>query len=337
MKRFGLSLIVSATTAAFLALGFAGAAHAAACNSPYVTGDVFDSVGNSTVDVFTPTGTLVCTLNDQIGSGTNGSGFDSSGNFYVTTFGSETVAKFDNSGNLVNSAFMQAGPHSNTPESIENITTGPFAGSSFVGGPGQNPPTINQFNTSTGMLIKSFTVAGGNGTGGTDWLTFISPTTAIYDGEGTAIKSFNFLTGHQNPDFGNDPHYGYAMSFIPSGTYAGYVLRADSTQATLLTPSGAIFRNYTLPGLSGNDFALALDSNGTDFWTADANTSNGTIWEVNIATGHIDEQFNCGGCPTGGLSVFGEPQVGTTPEPASLLLLGTGVLGVLGSIRRKLM
>jgi hypothetical protein len=337
--------ILSATTGVALVLGLAGAAHAAACNTTYATGDVFASVGNSTVDVFTPTGTLVCTLNDLSGSFyTTGSGFDSSGNFYVTNFSTASISQFNNSGTLLSTTYMSTNNGTTTfmssPESIVNVATGPYAGSSFVGGP--TDPQILQFNTATGALQNVFNVAGGNGTGGTDWLDFIGPTTAIYDGEGTAVKSYDFSTTTQNADFASDPNYGYAMRVIPSGAFAGDVLRADSTQATLLSSSGAVLTNYTLPGNAGGDFALNLDPNGTDFWTADPNSQN--IWEVNIATGVIDEQFNCAtasgsSCGLFGLAVYGEittvsPPPTGVPEPGSLALVASSLVG-LWAVRRR--
>jgi hypothetical protein len=75
------------------------------------------------------------------------------------------------------------------------------------------------------------------------------------------------------------------MRTIPVGTLAGDVLVANSINAVLLDASGNIIKTYTLPGNGGEDFALNLDPNGTDFWTGNIATSN--IWEVNIATGAI--------------------------------------------------
>jgi hypothetical protein len=89
---------------------------------------------------------------------------------------------------------------------------------------------------------------------------------------------------------------------------------------------------YNLPGNGGGDFSLNLDPSGTAFWTADFAT--GTVWEVNIATGAILEQWNSGSGSTFGVSVFGEK--GTiTPEPASLLLVGTGLAGLAAKLRKK--
>src|SRR5579871_78911 len=82
-KLLSSSALAGSTLATLLAAGTQ--ANAAACSSPFVKGDVFASVGSGTVNVYTPTGTLVCNLNDGTSAQfTTGSGFDSTGNFYVT-------------------------------------------------------------------------------------------------------------------------------------------------------------------------------------------------------------------------------------------------------------
>jgi hypothetical protein len=122
---------------------------------------------------------------------------------------------------------------------------------------------------------------------------------------------------------------------IPDGADKGDVLVADSAHALLLDSSGNIITTYTLPGNAGGDFSLNLDPNGTDFWTGDYN--NGEMWEINILTGAIEEQWNTGtgGNTLFGVSVSGEITSGgggmpTIPEPSTwaMMLIGFAGLGV---------
>ncbi len=296
------------------------------------TGSVAVATGNSQVKVFSPTGTLLETLNDGSNTTyTTGMAFDSSGSLFVTNFGAQNISKFDSNGNLVSSAYMTA---SNTPESILINRSGNF----LVGGARVN--TVLQYSSAGGAPTATYTVQGGNGTNSTDWIDLAADQhTLLYDGEGTTILSYDLATHTQNKAFASGLTASvYAIRIIPSGPYAEDVLAADSTHALLLDASGNILKTYTLPGNDGGDFALNLDPNGTDFWTADP---SGTVWEVNIATGKIDNQFNSGSSSTFGLVVSGEltaggppPTTSVTPEPGTLTLMGTGLAG-LAALRRR--
>jgi hypothetical protein len=275
-------------------------------------GDVFAGVGTGRIKHFSPTGTLIETLDTTTGSSEDlGMCFDSVGNLYTTdSFGSaNTMSKFSNTGALLLANFgsgFDQNPESCIVDNTQNV---------YVGQP-DGLRKVLKFNTS-GTPLASFAPTTQNR--GTDWIDLASDQcTLFYTSEGTSIKRFNVCTNTQLTDFASGlPTSCFALRIRPNGE----VMAACDTQVIRLNSSGSVTQTYPISGEF--IFALNLDPDGTHFWTGGYFTGN--VFKVDIATGSGTNAplFNAGilGTAMSGITVFGEitaSQPPTQSQPTSV-------------------
>ena len=295
-----------------------GTAHAL----PYVTGQVFASVGSDQVKVFTPDGVLVQTLNTLEGvvdgaGFTTGSTFDAAFNFYVTNFSANTVSKFDTVGTLLG---RFGGPYSLSPESIVFDNSG----NAYVGH-ADGDQDIRKFSAA-GLLLTQFDVATENR--GSGWIDLAADQrTIFYTSEGRLVKRFDVVANTQLADFATLPGDGTAFDLrvLPDGG----LLVVDSINIKRLNSSGVVVQSYDAPG-EDEFLPLDLDPDQISFWSG--GRSSGEIYRFNIATGALIKSFNAQPpILLAGLSIFdGPPPVnGQIPEPSTIVLLMTGLGGLL--------
>lgn len=258
-------------------------------------GDVLAGVGNSTIRVFSPAGTLKGTLTTGSAEFNTGMCFDSQGNLYVTQFHGG-MSKFDRQGNLLTGNFgsgFNEDPESCTVNKLDQIYVGQADGSGDV----------LKFSSS-GALLRTYNPARENR--GTDFIDLAADQkTLFYTSEGSSIKRFNVSTNSQLPNFASGlPGPCLQVRIRPNGQ----VLVACADAVKLLSASGAVIQTYA-PAHTSQLFALTLDPDGTSFWTGDYD--DGQVFHIDIASGNVLKIFNAAR-NTGlfGLAVVGEIQVG---------------------------
>ncbi len=282
-------------------------------------GDVFASIGNGFVRHYSADFGTFEDLDTGVGGYTTGMTFDASGNLYVTCWSANTVRKFNGlTGALLGDFGSGYGP---APESIVRDAAGDF----YVGH--QDGISDNLLKLSgAGNPLGTFDPIGEDS--GVDHIDLAADqSTMFYTSQGRAIKRFDVVGNAQLADFATLPGSGVAHAFRL--LVGGGLLVADETNIKRLDALGSVVQTYDISGVNGW-YSVALGLGGSTFWAGDFDS--GDFHQFDLEDGSILRSVSTESPDLFGLAV---QSVNPIPEPATLTLLGIGLLGTLGGRRRR--